>query len=82
MFVGLASAAPLPLTAAQASKVGVEVSFDVDLNPAQVSFFCFSFLEKWSGVWYCLCRGVKGFRVMTFLQAVSRIPFFPVSSVG
>ena len=40
MFVGLASAAPLPLTAAQASKIGVEISFDVDLNPAQVIKLC------------------------------------------
>lgn len=36
MFVGLASAAPLPLTAEQASKLGISDSFDVDLNPAQV----------------------------------------------
>lgn len=36
LFVGLASATPLPLTACQASKLGVEQSFDVDLNPAQV----------------------------------------------
>lgn len=36
LFVGLASAAPLPLTASQASKLGIFDSFDVDLNPAQV----------------------------------------------
>lgn len=36
LFVGLASAAPLPLTAFQASKLGIFDSFDVDLNPAQV----------------------------------------------
>lgn len=36
LFVGLASAAPLPLTASQASTLGVEDSFDVELNPAQV----------------------------------------------
>ncbi|CAM9642368.1 unnamed protein product, partial [Hapterophycus canaliculatus] len=35
LFVGLASAAPLPLTATQASKLGILDSFDVDLNPAQ-----------------------------------------------
>ena len=35
LYVGLVSAAPLPLTAAQADKVGIEDSFDVDLNPAQ-----------------------------------------------
>lgn len=41
LFVGLASAAPLPLTASQASKLGILDSFDVDLNPAQVSsLFC------------------------------------------
>ena len=36
LFAGLASAAPLPLTASQASKLGILDSFDVDLNPAQV----------------------------------------------
>ncbi|CAM9952259.1 unnamed protein product [Scytosiphon promiscuus] len=37
LFVGLASAAPLPLTATQASKLGILDSFDVDLNPAQMA---------------------------------------------
>ncbi|CBJ48587.1 dicer-like 3 [Ectocarpus siliculosus] len=37
LFVGLASAAPLPLTASQAAKVGIVDSFDVDLNPAQMA---------------------------------------------
>lgn len=37
LFVGLASASPLPLTVKQASKLGILDSFDVDLNPAQVS---------------------------------------------
>ncbi|CAM9431800.1 unnamed protein product [Ectocarpus fasciculatus] len=37
MFVGLACAAPLPLTASQAAKVGILDSFDVDLNPAQMA---------------------------------------------
>ncbi|CAN0394088.1 unnamed protein product, partial [Ectocarpus sp. 12 AP-2014] len=37
LFVGLASAAPLPLTASQAAKIGIVDSFDVDLNPAQAS---------------------------------------------
>ena len=38
LYVGLASAAPLPLTATQADKVGIEDSFDVELNPAQARF--------------------------------------------
>lgn len=36
LFVGLASAMPLPISASQASKLGIFDSFDVDLNPAQV----------------------------------------------
>lgn len=36
LFVGMASAAPLPLTASQANKLGVEGSFDEYLNLAQV----------------------------------------------
>lgn len=37
LFVGLASAAPLPISASQASKLGIFDCFDVELNPAQVS---------------------------------------------
>lgn len=37
LFVGLASAAPLPISASQASKLGILDCFDVDLNPAEVS---------------------------------------------
>lgn len=55
LFVGLASAAPLPLTSSQASKLGIFDSFDVDLNPAQVRFFfrvnCAAYRWCWRRGW-------------------------------